>query len=146
MPEDTDVTSLIPHRPPFLFVDTIISIDSETIVTEFTFAEELDVYKGHYPGKPITPGVLLCEAVFQSGALLMGNIAGLKAETESMPVLTRITGARFKRAVLPGDTASITVRLKESIAGVSFFKGSLKVSGKLAVQVEFGCSLVAVQQ
>ncbi len=138
-----DVTALIPHRPPFLFVDKIISISNETIVTEKTFPENLDIYTGHYPGNPITPGVILCEAVFQSGALLMGKIHEDATEANNgIPVLTRITNAKFKRTVYPGDSTEMTVQLKEIVANVCFFKGIMRVAGKVALQVGFACSMV----
>ena len=140
MAELNEITRLIPHRPPFLWVDKIISSEASTIITEKHFPADHEVFTGHYPGNPITPGVLLCEAIFQSGALLMaqnstGTTLGL------VPVLTRINNAKFKRSVLPGDTASITVTIKEVISNVSILKGNLKVNGKSAVQVEFSCAM-----
>ena len=63
--------------------------------------------------------------------------------SNSVPVLTRINGAKFKRSVYPGDSVQIKVRLTESISSVSFFKGSMKLNGKVAVQVDFACAMVA---
>ena len=146
----TEINRLIPHRKPFLWVDKIISFANDTIVTEKTIPPDLDVFTGHYPGKPIMPGVLLCEAIFQSGALLIGkmNSSNNPAIQEgppinSIPVLTRIANAKFKRNVLPGDIVQIKVRLMETMASVSFFKGALKVGGKTAVLVDFSCAMVA---
>jgi len=142
-----EISSLIPHRPPFLWVDTIISFGGETIVTEKMIPTDLDVFSGHYPNNPIMPGVLLCEAIFQSGALLIGKMTQpLESEQNLVPVLTRINNAKFKRNVLPGDTVQITVQMTESLSSVSFFKGSMKVRGKTAVQVDFACAMVASSQ
>ncbi len=145
-----EIAHLIPHRPPFLWVDKIISFADNTIITEKTIPTDLDVFTGHYPGNPIMPGVLLCEAIFQSGALLIGKMqkanAGARKEgrlCESVPVLTRINNAKFKKNVLPGDIIQIKVQLKETLAAVSFFKGTLKVGDKTAVQVDFACAMVA---
>ena len=69
-----DIYEAIPHRPPFLWVDSIISFDAKTIITEKFIAPDLDIFAGHYPAYPIMPGVLLCEAVFQSGALFMAKM------------------------------------------------------------------------
>lgn len=147
MSSSTQITDLIPHRPPFLWVDRIISCDDDTITTEKLIAEDLDVFQGHYPGNPIMPGVLLCEIIFQSGALLMTKNLQLDVdELEAVPVLTRIENAKFKRPVLPGDTAQVKVTLTESISSVSFFRGTLKVKGKTAVQVGFSCALVPLLQ
>jgi 3-hydroxyacyl-[acyl-carrier-protein] dehydratase len=138
-----EIAALIPHRDPFLWVDTIISFEGDTIVTEKTIPAGLDIFAGHYPGNPIMPGVLLCEAIFQSGALLIGKMSRLNhAELRTLPVLTRIGNAKFKRSVIPGETVRIKVRLSETIASVSFFKGKMTVGGKTAVQVDFACTMV----
>lgn len=145
-PHLTEVTELIPHRPPFLWVDRIISWGENSIVTEKTIPSDLDLLSGHYPGNPIMPGVLLCEALFQSGALLMSK--GMTDQPETLggtPVLTRIIGAKFKRTVLPGDIAQMNVKLTETLSSVSFFKGTMKINGKTAVQVEFACTVVPAQ-
>lgn len=142
-----EISELIPHRAPFLWVDKIISFAGAKIVTEKKIPTDLDIFKGHYPGNPIMPGVLLCEAIFQSGALLMGKIKLSQkvkpTEAGSLPVLTRINGAKFKRNVIPGDTVQIQVQLLESLSTVSFFKGKMTVNGKTAVQVDFACAMVS---
>lgn len=136
-----EIKALIPHRDPFLLVDRIISLEEKTLVTEKTFSPEMDVYRGHYPESPITPGVLLSEAIFQSGALLIAKIAAPDELKAGVPVLTRILGAKFKRGIYPGDTVQITVKLTERISTAWFLKGVLKCKGKTAVQIEFACTL-----
>ncbi|MFT5730643.1 MAG: 3-hydroxyacyl-[acyl-carrier-protein] dehydratase [Desulforhopalus sp.] len=135
-----EIKKLIPHRSPFLWVDRILTCSETTIETEKYIPKDHEVFQGHYPGNPITPGVLLCEAIFQSGALLMAQKA-VTQSTDLVPVLTRITNAKFKRSVFPGDTTHIKVNLIEIVANVSFLKGTLKVNGKTAVQVEFACAM-----
>ena len=145
MIEDLKVTDLIPHRPPFLWVDTMLEYDGSSLLTEKHIPEDLDVFQGHYPDHPILPGVLLCEALFQTGALL---IALLLKESDSsgvgVPVLTRIEGVRFKRPVGPGDTIGMKVTLKEQLSGAWFLKGTLRVNNKVAVQVDFACTLANI--
>jgi len=144
MSSSEQITDLIPHRPPFLWVDRIISCDNSSITTEKLIDTDLELFQGHYPENPIMPGVLLCEIIFQSGALLMSKVAQLDInEKKTIPVLTRIENAKFKRPVLPGDIVQARVILKETISSVSFLKGTLKVMGKTAVQVVFSCALVA---
>ncbi|MGW8161769.1 MAG: 3-hydroxyacyl-ACP dehydratase FabZ family protein [Desulfobulbales bacterium] len=145
MDSDPEIYAAIPHRPPFLWVDSIIACDARTMVTKKFIAADLDVFQGHYPGYPIMPGVLLCEAVFQTGALFMARMlpdADLSPGTGGKtPVLTRIRSARFKREVKPGDTIRIQVTLDENIGNVWFFKGKVLVGDKTAVTVDFGCAL-----
>jgi len=142
MSTSEEITALIPHRNPFLFVDRIISVNDTEIVTEKRIDPEMEVFEGHYPEQPLMPGVLLCEAIFQSGALLMANsMAQQDPSSSKVPVLTRIKNAKFKQTVLPGDILHITVKLIENISSACFFKGTLRVAGKTAVQVEFTCAL-----
>lgn len=138
---DTRILSLIPHRPPFLWVDTIISLSETVIETRKTFAEDLEVFKGHYPGNPLLPGVLLCEAIYQSGALLLAG--SFEEQNDSrIPVLTRIGDTRFKRRVLPGETVDIEVTLIDSISSVSVLRGKARVDQELALKTEFYCALI----
>lgn len=135
------IMARIPHRPPFLWLDQIIELSSDSIRAETTISAELDVFKGHYPDYPIMPGVLLCEAVFQAGALLIAETLHEKQELRGVPVLTRILSAKFKREVRPGDCIEITAALKEHVGPAWFLKGNVQVGGKTAVQVEFACAL-----
>ncbi len=137
------ITSRIPHRPPFLWLDRVLELTGESIRAEKTIPADLDIFKGHYPDYPLMPGVLLCEAVFQAGALLIGELLKDKQEISGVPVLTRIIGAKFKREVHPGDTIEIRAALKEQLGPAWFLKGSVRVGGKVAVQVEFACALKA---
>jgi len=134
------ITSRIPHRPPFLWLDRVLELGTDSIRAEKTIPEDLDLFKGHYPDYPLMPGVLLCEAVFQAGALLIGEMAG-QQELDGVPVLTRIGNARFKREVRPGDCIEIRAALKERLGSAWFLKGSVRVNGKVAVQVEFACAI-----
>ena len=138
---DAQILSLIPHRPPFLWVDKIINLSETSIETQKTMSKDLDVFNGHYPGNPLMPGVLLCEAIFQSGALLLAESFS-KQDSEKIPVLTRITDARFKRRVLPGETILIEVKLVDTVSSVCVLKGKAKVGSELAVKTEFCCALI----
>ena len=145
MGSNPKIYEAIPHRPPFLWVDSIISFDSTTIVTEKHIAPDLDVFEGHYPDYPIMPGVLLCEAVFQTGALFMAKMMQESGHTHEngrgKPVLTRIKGAKFKREVKPGDTIRMHVTLDEKFGNAWFFRGKVLVGNKTAVKVDFGCAI-----
>lgn len=144
MPIDPRITALIPHRDPFLWVDRIITIGKDSIVTEKDIPNDLDIFRGHYPAHPILPGVLLCEAVFQTSALLIAEMESGKPEGKmtKLPVITRISGARFKRTVFPGDTVQIEVELKETLSSARFFKGTVRVNGKTALRIDFAATFV----
>jgi len=141
MMEQSFIQERIPHRAPFLWLDRILKLDEATIRAEKLLPADLDVFQGHYPDYPIMPGVLLCEAVFQAGALLISEMLRGEQEIKGVPVLTRIIGAKFKREVGPGDTIEIQAALKEKLGPAWFMKGSVRVKGKVAVQVEFACAL-----
>ena len=137
------ITERIPHRPPFLWLDRVVELTETSILAEKEIPEDLELFQGHYPGYPLMPGVLLCEAVFQAGGVLLAELLRKKAGSGGLakPVLTRIQGAKFKREIHPGDSVAISARLKEQIGDAWFLKGTVRVDGKVAVQVEFGCIL-----
>jgi len=141
---DTEIYRRIPHRPPFLFVDRIVSIDGESAIAERTIREDEPQFEGHYPGNPIMPGVLLCEAVFQTGALfLIGQNGSDQNESAALtPVLSRIENARFKQMVKPGDRLTITAKLREKIGRFFFLDGSIVRDGKTVMTVGFALALV----
>lgn len=138
-----DVLSSIPHRPPFLFVDKIVELTDNSIKTtkEITPAESF--FEGHYPGNPIMPGVLICESIFQTGAVLLSNI--ITDISEGTPVLTRISNGKFKNIVRPGSTLEIEVEIVERVSNAFFMKGKASVEGKLAVSVEFGVAMAQAE-
>ncbi len=137
----TDALTLdaIPHRPPFLFVDEIVELSQDRIVTTKRTDGSEEFYQGHYPGKPIMPGVLICEACFQAGALLIASRIGSIAASEGVPVVTRISDVRFKRIVKPGDTLCVEASLDEEIDNAYYLTARATVDGKLAARVSFAC-------
>ncbi|HVA51077.1 MAG TPA: 3-hydroxyacyl-ACP dehydratase FabZ family protein [Pirellulales bacterium] len=137
-PVPTDIESAIPHRPPFLFVDEIVERSESRIVCRKTFRGDEFFYQGHYPAFPLTPGVLLCEAAMQAGAILLSQHLG---DTKGVPVATRINDVRFKRMVRPGETIDIEVELIERLAEAFFLKAKVSCAGKLAVRFEFACTM-----
>ena len=137
----SQIEQAIPHRPPMLLVDEVVSQTEDTIVTRRTFRGEEYFFQGHYPGQPIVPGVILCEATVQSGAVLL---AGLMSGQPGVPVLTRMNEVKFRRIVRPGDTLEMTVKLNERLGDAYFLTGTAKVEGQTAVRLEFACAISQV--
>jgi 3-hydroxyacyl-[acyl-carrier-protein] dehydratase len=133
------IHAAIPHRPPFLLVDEIVSQDDNRIVCRKTFQPTEYFYAGHYPSFPITPGVLLCEACMQAGAVLLSR--HVPKENPGVPVATRLNDVRFKRMIRPGETIEIEVELTERLADAFFLKGRVRCEGKLAASLEFACTV-----
>jgi 3-hydroxyacyl-[acyl-carrier-protein] dehydratase len=135
----SNITDFIPHRPPFLFVDQIVSESAEGIVAQRTWRKDEDFYRGHYPGLPITPGVLLCEAVFQTGALFLSRrqAAQGRGTAAGVPLLAKINDVRFRNPVYPGETVTIEVKQKEELGGFVFMSGSVKRGDQRILSVDF---------
>lgn len=134
-----DIKSLIPQREPFLFVDKILEHQDKKIISSLTLTGKEDFFRGHFPGNPIMPGVLLEEAIFQTGAALMAILN----ETSGLGVVTRVQNAKFKNMARPGDTLIIEVELTEQLANASYMKGNIKVKDKTILAMEFAVASVA---
>jgi 3-hydroxyacyl-[acyl-carrier-protein] dehydratase len=118
-------------------VDEIVSESADGLVARRTWGAEEDFYKGHYPGAPITPGVLLCEAVFQAGALLLAREREKNPGTPGVPLLVKIGEVRFRSPVLPGETVMIEVRREEALAGFIRMSGSMKSGARRILTLDF---------
>lgn len=138
-----EIFAAIPHRPPFLLVDEIVSCDAEKIVCQKTWQPSEYFFAGHYPTQPIVPGVLLCESAMQAGAILLSRLA---AGMEGIPVATRMNDVRFKQMVRPGDITLSEVTLTERLANAFFLSAKVTCQGKLAVRFDFACTLAAAPQ
>lgn len=139
-----EVLDTIPHRPPFLFVDEIVELRENGATCRRTLRAEEFFYQGHYPQNPITPGVLLCEAVFQTGAIYLVKklqAAGENAEGKT-PVLCRIEEAKFKNMVFPGDTITIEVTMGEKMQSFYFMSGKVLKDGKAVLTIRYALALL----
>jgi 3-hydroxyacyl-[acyl-carrier-protein] dehydratase len=135
-----EIHRAIPHREPFLLLDEVVEQDERRIVCRKTFTGQEWWYAGHYPGFPITPGVLLCEAAMQAGAVLLAARLGSTVDGK-VPVATRANNVQFKRMVLPGDSILIEAELTDEVSGAYYLTGRITSGGKLAARLDFACTL-----
>ena len=127
-------SAILPHRPPFLFVDEIVALEPGVGATaRWHLSGEEWFFGGHFPGRPTLPGVLMCEAVAQLGA-----VAVLTDERYAgrLPLFGGLDGARFRRQVGPGDTLELAVQLDRMSARGGKGKGRASLAGKAACECE----------
>ncbi|HEV2968725.1 MAG TPA: 3-hydroxyacyl-ACP dehydratase FabZ family protein [Pirellulales bacterium] len=136
----SEIHAAIPHREPFLLIDEIVSRTDKQIVCRKRFTGEEFFFAGHYPKFPLVPGVLLCEAAMQAGAVLLAGM--LPPDESSIPVATRMNDVRFKRPVRPDELIEIEVELVERLADAFFFKAKVTCESKMAVRLDFACTLL----
>lgn len=136
------IRAAIPHRPPMLLVDEIVEQTDSTIHCRKTFRADEFFFQGHYPGQPIVPGVVLCEASMQAGAILLSPFV---QEGNGVPVATRLNDVKFKRMIQPGDTVDLEVTLKERLADAFFLTAKVKCEGNLAARLDFACTVASPQ-
>ena len=118
-------------------MDAIVARTEHSLVATRTWRAEEDFYKGHYPSAPITPGVLLCESVFQTGALLLaGKLAGQGTQS-GVPLLAKVENVRFRSPVYPGDTTTVEVKINEIAGGFYLMSGNMKNGDKRVLNVDF---------
>lgn len=137
-----EIEKLIPHRPPFLWLDEVVELSAEKIHAKKFLAPELEVFKGHYPGQPIFPGVLQCEAAFQAGAVLIASQHAV--EDGKVPVVTRLNNTKFRNILRPGETLDIEVTLTEKLSNAFFLTAKVSSAGQVATRLEFACALAEV--
>ncbi|MEX2113501.1 MAG: 3-hydroxyacyl-ACP dehydratase FabZ family protein [Pirellulales bacterium] len=134
-----EIHAAIPHRPPFLLVDEIVRREEQRIVCRKTFRHDEWYFAGHYPGHPIVPGVILCEAAMQAGAILLSRFT--PPLDRGLPVAARMNDVRFKRVVRPGETIEIEVEMTHSTSKAWFLKAKVTCEQQVAARLEFACAI-----
>ena len=140
MLDNKEIQNIIPHRYPFLLVDKIIEIDpgKRAVGIKNVTANE-PFFQGHFPGKPIMPGVLIVEAMAQVGAVA---VLGTEESKGKLAVFTGIDKMRFKKQVLPGDVLRMEVELTAMKRGVGKARASAFVEDKLAASGELMFAII----
>ena len=132
----------LPHRYPFLLVDRVLAIDKgKTIKALKNVTINEPFFEGHFPHRPVMPGVLMLEALAQAAALLAFDALDTAPTDDMVFYFAGIDGARFKRPVEPGDQLILDVELLRMKAGIFKFKARALVDGDLAVEAELTCAM-----
>jgi 3-hydroxyacyl-[acyl-carrier-protein] dehydratase len=136
------VLKKLPHRYPILLVDRVLEIESGVRIKALKNVSINEPYfLGHFPHRPVMPGVLMLEALAQAAALLSFESAGKEPDDKSVYYFAGIDGARFKRPVEPGDQLLLEVSLTRAKAGIYKFAARASVDGELAVEAELMCTM-----
>ena len=141
-PKLRPVKEILPHREPFLFIDEIVELTDTTVVATRTVRADEPQFKGHYPHRPIMPGVLLCETVVQCGAYLMAIKMGEEADMKGAPVVARMSNVKFKRMVTPGDELRVEAEHTRSMMDAHMMTGRVRRDGKVVCSLDFTVMLV----
>jgi 3-hydroxyacyl-[acyl-carrier-protein] dehydratase len=132
----------LPHRYPFLLVDRVLELESGKRIRALkNVSMNEEFFQGHFPHRPVMPGVLMLEALAQAAALLSFETLGVMHDDETMYYFAGIDAARFKRPVEPGDQLILDVVLERMKAGVFKFKARALVGGELAVEADLMCTM-----
>lgn len=135
----------LPHRYPFLLVDRVLEIEKgKTIKALKNVTINEPFFEGHFPHRPVMPGVLMLEALAQAAALLAFDALGSSPTDDMVYYFAGIDGARFKRPVEPGDQLILEVELLRMKAGIFKFKGRGLVADELAVEAELTCAMRSI--
>ena len=137
-----EILKQLPHRYPFLLVDRVLEVEkgkSIKALKNVTITEPFFV--GHFPHRPVMPGVLMLEAMAQVAALLAFDTLGVTPDNKTIYYFAGIDGARFKRPVEPGDQLVMDVTLERMKAGIFKFKGTTRVGEEIACEAELMCTM-----
>ena len=133
-----EVKKYLPHRYPFLLVDTVQSYEiDKSIVAIKNVTHNEPFFSGHFPQLPVMPGVLIVESLAQASGILMYRSFGRYPGENDLFFLAGIDNARFKRKVVPGDQLILTVEVLKKRDSLWKFKGEATVTGELACSAEF---------
>jgi 3-hydroxyacyl-[acyl-carrier-protein] dehydratase len=140
-----EILKKLPHRYPFLMVDRVTAIEkgkSIQAIKNVTINEPF--FTGHFPQRPVMPGVMMLEAMAQVGALLIFDSVGASTDDNTVYYFAGIDAARFKRPVEPGDQLVMEVSMIRAKAGIYKFAGVAKVDGNVACEAEMMCTMRTV--
>jgi len=127
---------LLPHRPPFRFLDRLVEARKDGCVGEYTFPADAYFFKGHFPAFPVVPGVLLVEAMAQCGGA--GVVESDLAHSKTI-LLGTVSSAKFRRPVRPGETIRFEIEYLKTTARLLRQRGKAYVGAEIAAEAEWVC-------
>ncbi|HEV8678660.1 MAG TPA: 3-hydroxyacyl-ACP dehydratase FabZ [Stellaceae bacterium] len=136
------IMEMIPHRPPFLMIDKVIDVvanERATGVKNVSISEPY--FQGHFPTRPVMPGVLIIEAMAQTAAVLVVHTLGPDSEGKLVYFMS-VDNARFRRPVFPGDVLHVRVMKQRNRANVWKFEGRAEVRGQLMAEAVFAAMIL----
>ena len=135
----------LPHRYPFLLVDRVVELEKgKRILALKNVSMNEPFFTGHFPHRPVMPGVLMLEALAQAAALLAFDTLGVTPDDKTVYYFAGIDGARFKRPVEPGDQLMLHAELDRMKSGIFKFKARATVGEELAVQADLICTMRSI--
>lgn len=134
-----EISSVLPHRYPFLMVDRIIEINADSIVGIKNVTVNEPHFTGHFPGFPVMPGVLIIEAMAQVSGILVGKMA--PHTRGRIMYLAAIENAKFRKPVVPGDQLRIEMKMLRLKHAVAKIQGIAKVDGQVVAEAALMCTL-----
>jgi 3-hydroxyacyl-[acyl-carrier-protein] dehydratase len=137
-----EVLAHLPQRYPFLMIDRVESIEpGKRIVALKNVSANEPYFQGHFPGRPIMPGVMILEAMAQAAGLLVFRTQGTKPDADSVYYYVGIDNARFKRPVVPGDVLHIEVSMDRFMRGIGKFTCAARVGTETAAEATILCAM-----
>lgn len=135
-----DILELLPHRAPFLFIDKVVSVESGCVTALKHIKKNEEYFKGHFPGKPLVPGVLIVESMAQASGIACAVYLNKQKDTikkyPGVYFLSRISDIKFKYPVLPGDTLIIRSEVTRYFAPFFKVQTSCKVNDEIVAEGE----------
>jgi 3-hydroxyacyl-[acyl-carrier-protein] dehydratase len=137
-----EILRKLPHRYPILLVDRVVDFEKgKRILALKNVTINEPFFTGHFPQRPVMPGVLMLEALAQAAALLSFATMEVESDDKTVYYFAGIDGARFKRPVEPGDQLMLDVKLERSKSGIFKFNARATVDGQLAVEADLMCTM-----
>jgi len=137
-----EILKQLPHRYPFLLVDRVLELERNTrikAIKNVTCNEPF--FTGHFPGRPVMPGVLILEALAQAAGLLAFDAMGQVPDENNIYYFVGIDSARFKRPVVPGDQLALEITIDRVRGGIRKFNAVASVDGEVAAEAQLMCTM-----